>query len=242
MGTPMKLLGIHWISAPILLLSKKLWRGPVVARHLLRWLYQRQSSLKSITHTHQRLPCTAIVTGPSGPQHTVYIYLYVLYECVCMCFCRVCLCVWLSVCTFVCERQMCSALLCFAGLCVTVKCVFIKSAGDLVVIKGDLVCTRFKLQVTHTVFKMFPTCVCLSRPSWPQRGVGVWAMCWESSACWCTSLHLFQTSATCISCMASSGLMSAPVWRTFLLLALPWSVHSPLSSWQIGRASCRERV
>lgn len=63
----------------ILFLAERLWRGPVVARRLLRWLYQSQSSLKSITHTHQRLPCTAIVTKPSGPQHTVYIYLYELY-------------------------------------------------------------------------------------------------------------------------------------------------------------------
>lgn len=67
----------------ILFLAERLWRGPVVARRLLRWLYQSQSSLKSITHTHQRLPCTAIVTEPSGPQHTVYIYLYELYVALC---------------------------------------------------------------------------------------------------------------------------------------------------------------
>lgn len=69
----------------ILFLAERLWRGPVVARRLLRWLYQSQSSLKSITHTHQRLPCTAIVTEPSGPPHTVYIYLYELYVALCAC-------------------------------------------------------------------------------------------------------------------------------------------------------------
>lgn len=43
----------------------------MVARHLLRWLYQSQSSLKSITQTYQRLPCPAIVNQPSGPLLTV---------------------------------------------------------------------------------------------------------------------------------------------------------------------------
>lgn len=77
----------------ILLLVERLWCGPVVARRLLRWLYQSQSSLKSITHSHQRPPCTAIVTEPSGPQRTVHIYLYKLYlaprE-------RACLCKWVE--------------------------------------------------------------------------------------------------------------------------------------------------
>lgn len=85
----------------ILFLAERLWRGPVVARRLLRWLYQSQSSLKSITHTHQRLPCTAIVTEPSGPQHTVYIYLYELYVALCarlfVCYFCVLACKWVWV-------------------------------------------------------------------------------------------------------------------------------------------------
>lgn len=43
------------------------WRKRFIARHLLRWLYQSQPSLKSITHTHQRLPYPAFVRVASGP-------------------------------------------------------------------------------------------------------------------------------------------------------------------------------
>lgn len=77
----------------ILFLVERLWRGPVVARRLLRWLYQSQSSLKSITHSHQRPPCAGIVAEPSGPQLTVHIYLYKLYLAP---HAHACLCKWVE--------------------------------------------------------------------------------------------------------------------------------------------------
>lgn len=77
----------------ILFLVERLWCGPVVARRLLRWLYQSQSSLKSITHSHQRPPCSTFVVEPSGPQLTVHIYLYKLYLAP---RARACLCKWVE--------------------------------------------------------------------------------------------------------------------------------------------------